>query len=460
MKIGRSLLAVPFLAVSVWAAAPATNDLILPERLLPQLDAILKGAVQQSPRMLSRALDMEIAENSRIQARANLLPAASAWVNYNRSKDKNKRGPASSPGSIGTEESYGVTKTPYSATISQPLFFWGERKNLDHIGEIQLLISQGQYREGYRLLVQDLRANYMRLIMDKLVVKRAHFYLEFTNNQLKQQEERLAKKVISEVEISIARLTAEQAQIALERIELDYQNALVSFARLSGVNTVTDESLPDAVPPAAYPAAAYDQLLAGFLAQKEPPTTEAITLRKQIEIENLNYANYRTRLRPKLSAVAGVSEDEQTNLYGTGARYSLSSVYAGLSVNWTIFDGFSSNAAAKSSLARRRQLEGDYRQLTERLAQDAQTQVKMVNFAARSMAINERLLVSGDGYLQTVKADFQRGAKSEADVSQAQLALYDAQYNADSARADYLLKTGDFLGTVMEDPALAYLADK
>ena len=83
MKIGRSFLAVPFLAVSVWAAAPATNELVLPEKLLPQLDAILKTAVQQSPRMLNRALDMEIAENNRIQARANLLPSANAWFNLN-----------------------------------------------------------------------------------------------------------------------------------------------------------------------------------------------------------------------------------------------------------------------------------------------------------------------------------------------------------------------------------------
>ena len=60
MKICRHLLAVPLITASLWAA-PAVNDLILPERIFPQLDGILKDAVQQSPRMLNRALDPEIA---------------------------------------------------------------------------------------------------------------------------------------------------------------------------------------------------------------------------------------------------------------------------------------------------------------------------------------------------------------------------------------------------------------
>ena len=89
MKICRSFLAVPFMIVCVWAA-PAANDLVLPEKIFPQLDEILKTAVQQSPRMLNRALDLEIAENNRIAARSSLLPTLSASYSYYKSQDRTK----------------------------------------------------------------------------------------------------------------------------------------------------------------------------------------------------------------------------------------------------------------------------------------------------------------------------------------------------------------------------------
>jgi outer membrane protein TolC len=459
MKVWRILAALPLLALSLRAADPAAGQVTLPEQLLPPLDGIIKNAVQQSPRMVSRALDLEIAENARVQARANLLPSLSAGYSYNKSQDKSEYlyGPGNPNNSI---NSYPVTKTPYSVYFSQPVFFWGERRNYDRIGQIQLKIAQGSYREAYRLLVQEVRGGYLRLIAQKLTVKRTRFYLEFANTQLKEQEDRYAKNVISAAEISTARLTAEQAQISLERTEFDYEMAKASFARLTGQAPLTEEAVPDSIPVITYVAAPFDQLLAGYLAQKDPPTNEAFVFRKQLEIENLNLANAKTRLRPKVSLVMGLSQDEQNNLYGTGAKYSVTSRYAGLSANWTIFDGFTSQAAERIYRASTRKMKNDYRQITERLAQDAQTQVKLINFSARSMDIYDRLAVSSEGYLKTMKEDFARGVKSETDVSQTQLSLYDNQLNALNARTDYLLKAGEFLGTLVEDPALANLADK
>lgn len=457
MKILRLFLTLPLLAANIRAADAAVNELVLPEQSFPQLGAILQQAVQQSPRMLNRALDLEIAENSRIAARAALLPSFSASVSYYKSDDRSSYIYTDQSSSA---NSYRVTKTPYSATLTQPLFHWNERRNIARVGEIQQKISQGQYRDGYRLLAQELRTAYLRLIVQKLGVKRARFFLEFTNNQLKQQEERWAKKIISDADISGIRLSAERAHIAMEQTEFDYQMAKESFARLAGMSALEDDAIPDSIPVAVHPAGSFERLLAGFLSQKDPPSTEAATLRRQLEVESLNYANTKTRLRPKVNAVVGVSQDQQNNLYGTIDSYSLTSVYAGVSVYWNIFDGFATGAAVRNSLARRRQMENDYKALTERLAQQAQNQATHAGFSARNMSIADRLLVNSEGSLKTVQEDFQRGTKSEADVSQFRLHLFDAQHNAYSARLDYLWRTGEFLGTIMEDPVLANLADQ
>lgn len=451
MKSFNILLALPLLSAGVLATETAVSGLMLPEKIFPQLESVLQTAVQQSPRMLNRALDLEIAENNRVAARAGLLPYVSAGYSYNKSDDRQSY---LFTNQISSANSYRVTKTPYSASLSQPLFHWGERRNNAQVGVIQEKIAQGQYREGYRLLAQELRTGYLRLVVQKITLKRTRFYLQFSNNALIQQEERWAKKVISDADVALARLTAERAQIALDQAELDFQNAKLSLARLSGTGVLSDDAIPEQIPSMVYEPVALDRLLAGFLAQKDPPSAEAVTLRHQLETENLYYANAKTRLYPKVNAVLGLSQDQQNNLYGTIDSYSVSSIYAGVSVNWTLFDGFASGAAVRNSLARRRQMENDYRVLTERLAQDAQTQVKQLGFAARNMSITDRQLVNNEGALKSVEEDFRRMTKSESDVSLAQLALFDAKVSAANARLDYLVKTGDFLGTLMEDPSL------
>jgi len=444
------LAAMPLLACFLQAASSAVSEIPLPEKIHPGLDAILHNAVLQSPRMVNRALQMEIADNDRIAARANLLPTFSASYSYNTASDQ-QQGQTSRSTSI---------KTPYSVVLSQPVFHWGERRNNDKIGAIQLKIARGEYRQGYRLLAQEIRTSYLRLIVQKMAVKRARFYQQYVNNQLKLQEDRLLKKVISEVDISIARQNSEQGQIALERVEFEFENAKHSFARLAGTGSMTDDAIPDSISEATYSAGPYDQMLADFLSQKEPPTAAAFDLRQQIDIANLNYASARTRLRPKVNAVFALTQDEQSNYLNSGSKYTFSSRYAGISINWTIFDGFASNAATRNALIRRRTLENDYRQLTEQLAQDAQTGVKQINFAARNMAIYDRLFVSNQGYLNTTKEDFKRGVKSDAEVGQVQLNVYDAELNANNARADYLLQISSFLGTLNEDPIVGNLADK
>lgn len=439
--------------------AAAASDLVLPEKIFPALDSILNSAVRQSPTMLNRTLDLEMAENSRIAARAGLLPTVGASVSYTRSRDTqdfvflNSQSPP-------TNSTYSITSTPIAAYISQPLYHWGALKNAAKVGEIQQAIAKGTYRDGFRLYAQGLRTDYMRLIALKHSIKRAAFYLEFSKNQVVSEEARLAKKIISEMQIFPVRLRAEQAQIASERAEFDYEMAKASFARLSGTAVMADDSIPEALPVIPYTPASFDQLLAGYLGQKNPPSAEAFTARKQLEIENLNYATAKTRLRPKATFSTGVTQSVQHNLYGTVDTYKVSSIYATVSVNWSIFDGFYTGAIERNSLARRRQMETDYRVLTEKLAQQAQTQVKQLNFAARSMAITDRAVVAAEGSLRAQQEDFARGVVSEADVSYARLALYDAQISAYYARIDYLGRIGDFLGTVAEDPVLANLSDK
>jgi outer membrane protein TolC len=449
MNILRLFLAASLLVLGLGAQAAEAdvNRLVLPEKIFPELDAILRGAVQQSPRMLRGAMDLEIAEETRIQARANLLPSVGGSVSYYQSRDT--RSDMTDP--------VDLTKIYYNFSVSQPVFYWGERRNYARVGEIQASIMKGQYREAYRLLAQTLRQDYLRLIVQKTAVKRADFYLQHLKKQLAQEEERLAKKVISEYQISAVRLAAEQAQIASEKVQFDFMVAKASFARMSGSELLSDMSIPDTIPTATYDAATIDRLLAAFLGQQEVPSNDAQILRKVIQTEKLSYSSLKKRLYPKFSFVIGASQDDQSYTINIAQKYAVKSVYGGLSASWAIFDGFTSQSLVRVSLARQRQLDNDYRELTDRLAKQAQNQVKQLNFAARSMAISDQAWVSGETAVKAKQEEFSRGVSSEADIRIARLNLYDAQLNALSGRIEYLTRIVDFLATLAEDPVLGNL---
>lgn len=437
-----------FLTGKFLAVGTAVEGLVLAENVLPQLEPVLTAAVQQSPTMLNRALDLEIAENNRIQSRAGLLPGLGGYASYLKSRDTR----ADLSGRLE------VTKVAYNFSINQPVFYWGERRNAFKISEIQASIAKGQYQEGYRALAQTLRNDYMRLTVLKLTVQRGAAYADFTKKQLAKEETRLAQKVISEVQIFPVRLAAEQAELIYERAQFDLEMAKLSFSRLSGLPPLSDNEIPDSIPVLGYDAGVYDRLLAGFLSQKELPAIEAVTMRKQLESGGLSLANQKTRLRPKFNFVVGISQDEQSYTINVAQKYRVNSVFAGISANWTIFDGLAAQAAVRNDLARLRQMKTDYKVLNDRLAQQAQTNVRLINFSARNMSITDRALLSGESNLKSKQEEFGRGVRSEDDVSLARITLYDAQINAINGRSDFLNRVGDFLGTIMADPVLDNVA--
>lgn len=456
-KAWFSCAALPLLVCCLQAASPVVAELPLPEKIYPGLDAILRQAVQQSPRMLAQSLNLEIAENNRIAARATLLPSLGASVSYYQSSDDYKYIYDPNSGSDNYVDTKQITKSPYNVSISQPVFHWGALRNSYKVVRIQQMIIKGQYRDGYRLLVNELRQAYLRAIISKVVLERARFYQQYAREQQAIAEERYGKKLISEAQIHAARLATERAEIAMEWAAFDYDSNRGSLVRLAGLSELPDDAIPHEVPRLIVSNEAFDTLLAAFNAKPELDTIEAQTKRHNIEIAKLGLANAKTRLRPKFNAVLGLNQDEQLNLLGIGSKYSVTSKYAGISMNWSLFDGFSTKANVSNARIGVQQLQNEYQQLTSDAAIAAKKQRKMVYFSARTASIEDRALASGEGELINKLEEFKRGGISDAELSQVRLTLFDTKSATYRARVDLLMKITEFLGTINEDPVLENL---
>lgn len=416
----------------------------MPEQIFPALDPVIAQALSKSPRMLLRQLDLRVAAGDLIQAKSNYYPTLSAFYQNTRTEDRRQ----DLSGTLSTKKTY------YNLQFTQPLFYWGERRNNVRVGEIRSMITAKQYADAYRTLAQEIRAAYLSLVLHRGQLVAARFSSKLADQALKSGEERVAKKTMAEGAIFQLRIAAEQNALSVESLESSFIQAKDNYATLTGQPAPEEDQIPDRIPHLNYDKSIVDHLLGSFLAEAEPETPSMEAMRQQVTIDDLSYRNQRKRLLPKLNLVAGVSQDEQSYTINSGLKYGVRSTYAGVQVNWSIFDGFATKGAIASALARKRQSEENYRNSAEALRHQAQNAARAIDLAYRQMAINDRLLTSGQDFLKFRKEDFKRGQASETDVNGAQAAYNSAVVSANMARYNFLMREAEFVSLIARDPAM------
>jgi outer membrane protein TolC len=444
IQLGLAALALASAAGPVRAATPDQPAVPLPETYFPTLNGLLESASRLSPRMVARNADDAVAEANRMVARSGQLPSLGGTLQFN-GWQRDDRADLPAP-TISQKMTYGLN-------VVQPLYHWGALQNNTRIGELQLRASRGQTAEAYRLLVQEIRAQFLQLIVRKTALAKARFNRGMVEQQFKLAEERLALKAIADSEMYFVRINRAQTDLSLDRTQEDYDAVKRTLAKLTGAPVLTDDQVPDAIPTLTVPLGALEGVLAEFGGGKAPTANSLMILQDQIRAEELSYKNAAVRLRPKVNLVVGMNQDEQSYTANLAAKYRVQSYFVGTQVSWSIFDGFAARGQKAGSLARRRQMEQSYRDLSADLVEQARNQLTQLRFSARAMDFTDQFLQLGEGGVRVRRDDMARGSASQADVDAAQLALFDARINAYNARIDFLLRTAEFLSTLAKDPA-------
>ncbi|MDE3083987.1 MAG: TolC family protein, partial [Verrucomicrobiota bacterium] len=126
---------------------------------------VLHSALQQSPQMIARNLDLAAQEANRYQQAAAMWPNLSGGINYSYNKSAVAQNSLTS--STLSQGFY------YSLNLNQPIYHWGALKAAADIARLQIKMSERQYADAYRQLTLTLRSQYLSLIMQKVVVRNA-----------------------------------------------------------------------------------------------------------------------------------------------------------------------------------------------------------------------------------------------------------------------------------------------
>ena len=447
----RPLKYVFFAAAVVLAAVlRAQTPLLpaaLPEDVLPGLRDILHAALQQSPQMVSRNLDLAAQEANRYQQAAQEWPGVSGNFNYAFNKSfvaSNANAATSNSGFV------------FGVNLYQPIYHWGAIKAATDIAHLQIKISQREYADAYRQLAASLRAQYLSLIAQKVQLRNARFSLDQTKAAVAVVEDRFKNKTATTDEVTNAHLQLEDVQLSIDRAVEGFEYAKRTLELMAGLSDLGDDAVPEEIPPPPpYSAETTAAFLRDFTSDGIDHTFQSQVYDYEIKQSELNYKIAKYRLFPKFDFALGASEQNQTN--ATTSSISQTSVltgYAGVGASWSIFDGFATRGAKLAALTGKREAERNRDSYRDQTLEQAHYLEQQVEFSARALAIAERRFELSRESLQRAKDNFKLHTISQADMDQATAGFYQAQSAIFSARADFMSRWSDYLSLLGIDPVL------
>ena len=424
----------------------AQSRLEVPESNLPQLNALINAALSQSPRMLVRNADAAAAEAELLTAKSVRLPTVATSASWVASKED--RGDF-----IGTIP---ADKLYYSFVIDQPVFQWGNIKRSIENAEIRKAMDEGRTRQAYLLVAEEVRAKYLNLVRDRQTLESTRFNLKLANQALAEGREKRRQNIVSDADIFQAELHQQRMEYLALKAEDGFLYSSANLARLSGTDALSESEVP-----LTYPAPGFrdnepviQALVGQFLGEDIPENTTLDLAMKEMEISQNELKRVQTTLRPNFSVIAGLTLDEQSYDLNIANKYEVQSLYAGVSMRWSIFDGFATKGRIRSSLAKMRTAEANFENKVQEIRADVESYARQFKSLALAIVITDRELDSAQNALADVKERLKRGEASDAHVNASQSHLNYMHAKALAERAVYWEKLGSLLKLIEADPIL------
>jgi outer membrane protein TolC len=416
----------------------------LAEILFPELEGVLRQAVSQSPQMVDQNLKLAIEEANSIVSSAKMYPRASAYVReLYQIEDRRDIGKT-------TE----AEKFYYDLSLYQPIYHWGALKASSDMGKIRVELEKGKVKNAYQSLVQKLRSDYINLVITKLALRNAELALSRREADLELKKASLEEGEASKGSVGGAEITLKEARFNHVRSESEFGYSLRSFQRLSGIDEFTIDRVADGFPDVIY----HDSIIRneveefGTKGRESHSKMEAATM--EIEKEELNFRIHKVRMRPKLSLIAGINQDELSSATSTNNRTATQRTYIGVQVSWNIFDGFETKGRKLASMKRLRQLRESKKRLEEDLLIGAEHRADRVDFAAQAVRFAFDKLRRAKGRKKYVESEYGKGRASEGQVNEIKGNLNNYELALAKIQRDYLNTLADFVSWIGEDPAM------
>jgi outer membrane protein TolC len=440
MALGLLLLPVAGLA------QPSAELPPLPEDLLPELRPFLVSALGQSPQMILSNINVATAEAVRLQDYSSLWPNLSGSASFSASK-----------ATVAQQTNISSTSSGlyYSLGLSQPIFQWGALRNRALSGNVGVKLAEHQYADAYRMLVVNLRTQYLALVGKRITLRNAEFALKQAEEALALAESQLKSGRISPEAMMEPRLAVDEARLNRDRGVEDLEYSIRVFLLTVGQANLGADQVPAEIPRPAYAPEVVTRLVQRFVQAGADGTYTALSYHDYVRMADIDYRISRVNLLPKFSFSAGVSQANVTSAsLNSVSQVGVFSNYWNVVASWSIFDGFATRGAKQSALLRRRSYERSLKNITTQAIADAHDLERKLGFAWRAAEISETRREVGVATVKRLRNELTLGKTSQTAVNAAQMGAYYQDLNLAVTRGDYLNYWSQFVSTLCVDPIL------
>ncbi len=428
---------------AVAAAEPLTSLAgAMPEVFVAELGRVIEVARGTAPAVLQKRIELSSASAGKDLQRSYMLPSASGNLSVAQILEQRET-------TAGQDRE--LQAFLYGFGANQPIFHWGALSNAHKSAKIQEAIAHRNTTEALRLLLIDVRRRYLDLVISNHALsnaRKARAALESEREIIKRQVD---DGLLSSAAFSVATMQMEDMTMTIQRLENSLNTGRRSLAYVLGSNAnipVETELQIPALPNIGELIAKLSPAIAST------PDRVANTV-DAIRSEQLNLKVLDTRLLPKFNLSASVGQDNRNPDNDVlGPKQILTTWTGGVSVSWSIFDGFATRALRRQSKNRLRLLEIERQQAELFTTDERRSDIERLQFAWKSLQRAETNLQSVFSAITTAEKDLAAGIGTQKAVSDARASIDALTQAANVARADCYMAVVYLLSNRGEDPVL------
>jgi outer membrane protein len=432
----RPALLLAALALGGAAAAQET-----PKAL--SLERAQRTARERQPQIRQAQASTAAAQARVDEARSGLLPQVSAGANYQRGTSNFAARPGSVPSSLGGVGNASWDTANYfsfNATASQLVWDFGRTLGQYRSAQAGAEAQQLSEKTAGQQVLLNVTAAFFNARATKALVTVARESLGNQAKHLEQVQGFVDVGTRPQIDLAQARTAVANSRVQLVNAENNYETAKARLNQAMGVEGPTDYDVADD----SLPAVNGEDLATDPLVEEAVKARpEIASLQSQLRAQELTGQALRGNYWPSLGVSTGFT-DAGNKLDGLVWNWN-----AQATINWALYSGGLTRAQEQEAEANLRSLQAQADALRQSVRLEVEQARLAVRAAKETLASTLEALTNAQEQLRLAEGRYQTGLGNALELSDAQLALTNAQsqrvqadFNLASARAQLLKALG------------------
>ncbi|MGC9452590.1 MAG: TolC family protein [Oceanipulchritudo sp.] len=342
-------------------------------------------------------------------------------------------------------------------TMTQPLYHWGRLERRQSIAENRVALEEGEYRQKGTRHFMDLRRAYLEWLLMREHRTILEQSIRLSGSYVEARTQLVQAGRASEQDLLEMEAWLMENREGLARISKRVRELELRIEQLVG--SPVDFSLLGERSLALIEPMAEEQLLQWMDRENRAPEdlwnphAEYFSMQKTIQDEQLEILD--KNHWPTLDFVSGVFTDQLDSINQQDSVLRVR-FYAGLQVNWNIFDGWQTDGYKRTTLARKRafalreeRARDESRQRFRSLLADLQLNLKQIEAREKREQILARRV-------ELLRQQAQRDQATDTDLIGGEIDYLEVRQRLMEARVHYLVNLMELGILLGKDPAETY----